>query len=76
MTMTTPHCTTLPQPPDHTTRVGALRPMPHCVGTGSTPVGPGNDTRGTQLPVRGEAVRGPTTASRRDQTRPQRHDRA
>ena len=66
MTMTTLHCTTLPQPPDHTTRVGALRPMPHCLGIGSTPVGPGKDTHGTQGPVRGEAVGGATTALRSD----------
>ena len=66
MTMKTLHYTTLSQPPDHTTRVGALRPMPHCLGTMSTLVGPGKDTHGTQGPIRGEAVRGPTTASRRD----------
>ena len=48
----------------------------HCLGIGSTPVGPGKDTRGTQGPVRGEVVGGPTTALRRDYTRPQRHDRA
>ena len=48
----------------------------HCLGIGSTPVGPGKDTHGTQGPVRGEAVGGATTALRRDWTRPQRHDRA
>ena len=35
---------------DATTRVGALLAMPSCLGIGSTPVGPGKDTRGTMGP--------------------------
>ena len=38
--------------PNHmsTTRVGAVLPMPSCLGIGGTPAGPGKDTHGTLGP--------------------------
>ena len=45
---------TCPPPPTQrnqhnaTTMVGALLPMPSCLGIGGTPVGPGKDTHGAQ----------------------------
>ena len=46
---------------DATTRVGALLPMPSCLGIGSTPVGPSKDTRGTMAPEQGRGRGWPDT---------------
>ena len=59
-------CTTHHNTPTSTARVGALRPMPYCLGIRSTQVGPGRDTHGAPVLT---SVRRPWVA----QPRPRAH---
>ena len=47
-------------------RAGALRPMPYCLGIGSTRVGPGFHPQYTRAWYAGEAVGGPSNSTSRN----------